>query len=231
MFLLVNEATTVLLDDIKQSCRVAGRLVIGEVHLDPEEVCHGYRGMKKATGFCVCPTCNGAGALSGRDIVTCLACDGSGCEQCEQRGMQIRHGKECVGCQGSGVVVLDKLISIETCPGVLEGHTVQTMQDGTNIVVKYADGFTLHGMDLVVRIDITLREYLCGFNKIIKTGRGSAKVAWDDPCVPLNDVFLCLKGHGVLTQGQCLVVATLRVTKSDTDLVAKFQPVFRKMFA
>lgn len=230
MFLLVNEATTLLLDDVKKRIGRANRRKGAYVVLAANEVCMGFQGSKRAKGSRQCTACNGIGAMSVRDIVSCLACNGDGCEQCANVGMQIKTGKECSICKGECVVPFTTRIDFESKAGVSKGDVVYTFDDGTPVKVKYLDGFEIDGFNLLVELSIKLGEYLCGFKREIITGKGLVTLCHAKPCIPLGIPSFILDSHGVTGTGVCIVTVSLQTNQTDIDRVIKYQPVLRKIF-
>ena len=130
-----------------------------------------------------CDKCGGSGADSESDIVTCPECNGAGaskrtqrtpfgvfmttsaCGKCKGTGKFIK--KECVVCDGTGLVKKTRKIEIPIPKGIENGTSVRKRGDGeagesgapcgdlyVNVYVKEHDVFERDGDSLYVKVSI-----------------------------------------------------------------------------
>ncbi|XP_036355896.1 dnaJ homolog subfamily A member 4-like [Octopus sinensis] len=102
------------------------------------------------------------------------------CTECDGEGEFISN--RCRKCNGKKIVVLKELVRVRIEPGmksnkrlVFSGkgnHVNRTVEAGDLIIeleLKEHSTFIRKDMDLIIKMEITLAESLCGFKRIIQT--------------------------------------------------------------
>lgn len=131
-----------------------------------------------------CKRCNGTGAASPDDVITCMNCHGNGikthvidhgmmasvCTACHGKGTYIRSHRQCTKCHGTTRAQEQKEYVVQVPRGVQNGHkiVVNTANDCKVVArVVYdldAKKCWVQGTDVHFRLpSITLKELLCGF--------------------------------------------------------------------
>lgn len=171
-----------------------------------------------------CSHCNGTGAESNSDIVTCPKCNGRGsvieqmqslfgvtqtrrtCSYCSGTGKYIKN--KCHVCRGEGKVKTTKTLTVEIPVGIDTGQQIRFTGFGDKgynggpngnlylqFVVKEDPRFQRKGDNLYSTIKINFAEAALGVNKKIETPYGE-----DNLIIPegtQTDTILKLKGRGV----------------------------------
>ncbi|KAG8176025.1 hypothetical protein JTE90_022862 [Oedothorax gibbosus] len=143
--------------------------------------CEGRGGKKGALEKCT--KCHGSGMQThvqqlGPGMVQRIQ---TVCSACSGQGEYINPKDRCKNCNGKKVVRERKLIEVHIDKGMEDGHKVTFAGEGDqepgleagDIVIvldeKEHDVFKRSGSDLILRMELTLTEALCGFHKAIKT--------------------------------------------------------------
>ncbi|XP_054707589.1 dnaJ homolog subfamily A member 1-like [Uloborus diversus] len=143
--------------------------------------CEGRGGKKGALEKC--SKCNGSGMQThvqqlGPGMVQRIQ---SVCSSCSGQGEYINPKDRCKNCHGKKVVREKKIIEVHIDKGMEDGHKITFTGEGDqepglepgDIVIvldeKEHDVFKRSGSDLIMRMELTLTESLCGFQKAIKT--------------------------------------------------------------
>lgn len=171
-----------------------------------------------------CSRCNGTGAQSPQDIVTCPRCNGRGeiiqttntifgqaqtrrvCPDCSGTGKYIKN--KCPDCHGEKKIKKAKTIEIEVPVGIQSGQAIRLeglggkgYNGGSNgdlyiqFVVRDDPNYLRDGDDLREEIKISFPEAAVGTEKIVKTPYGDMALTIPEGTQP-NTVFR-LKGKGV----------------------------------
>ncbi|HLC65846.1 MAG TPA: molecular chaperone DnaJ [Candidatus Nanoarchaeia archaeon] len=150
-----------------------------------------------------CPKCNGLGAESESDIVTCEKCNGHGvvrreqrtpfgifaststCSKCKGQGRYIKN--ECAECDGTGLVRKSRKIEVEIPAGAEEGMHLRLRGEGEAggkgapygdlFVVLHErphDTFQREGSDIVVKVPIDFATAALGGEIEVPTLTGKA---------------------------------------------------------
>ncbi|ORX53564.1 DnaJ-domain-containing protein [Hesseltinella vesiculosa] len=151
----------------------------------------------------ICVTCQGRGGKTGA-TKPCTGCKGRGfqvvakqvgmgmfqqmqvpCKDCDATGEIVKD--RCKKCKGKKVTAEKKIIEIFIEKGMTNGQKIVLKGEGDQepgidpgdvclvLQQKEHDVFQRDGADLMCRIDLSLTEALCGFDKILLThldGRG-----------------------------------------------------------
>lgn len=138
-----------------------------------------------------CERCDGRGSEPGHDPVTCPACRGAGsvqvardsflgrimtvapCAQCGGKGLIIEH--RCTGCEGDGLVSVERTVPVEIPRGVEDGTRLRLSGRGgagergappgdvyVEIAVEDDERFERHGDELHHRVEIGISEAVFG---------------------------------------------------------------------
>lgn len=167
---------------------------------DPCNVCSGI-GAEKGN-YSECEECHGTGQQTTKTAVFIIA---SGtCTACSGRGVKIIT--KCNTCNGNGSIAVKKshTVSIPSC--VQTGNTIKIQAAGQKInngqpgdllirinVIKDND-FTREGVDIISKVNISLKEALLGTEKEVKTIHNNTNVKI--PACSKPGQKLSLKGLG-----------------------------------
>ena len=229
-FVLANVAYNVLMEHWKE-------LVIQRLHgkkmrtfnaiATTGMICVGYKGLIDAVYYEKCEVCLGVCASSVTDVVTCMSCcmENPLCKSCRGRGMFVKQGKECVTCSGTGTQMKRKHITVAFPAGVSDGQHVG-FWEGKDVRVAYANG-RKRGNDVVLEIDVSIGECMCGFSRTIDTFHGSKVIGSKNN---VTSQKLKIKGHGILGIGDFIVLLNVRIDESDVETIEKYREVFERIF-
>jgi molecular chaperone DnaJ len=152
-----------------------------------------------------CPTCRGNGAEPGTPIVTCPRCGGSGQLQavsrtafgqlvrtaiCDRCGGDGRLPEEpCHTCDGEGMVVERRRLSVEVPPGIADGQRIRVGGRGhagerggppgdlyVIVRVREDERFVRDGEDLVTVVDVPAPQAALGATISVPTLDGDIPV-------------------------------------------------------
>src|SRR5687767_2197066 len=167
-----------------------------------------------------CKTCNGSGAKSGTQPVTCTGCQGRGqirysqgffavartCPQCGGAGKVIKD--PCATCSGAGRIREEKTISVKVPAGVDEGSRLRVAAEGEAgfnggpngdlyVFLSVADHpkFTRRDYDIHSEHQVTFTQAALGAELQTETIDGSESLRVPPGTQP-NQVFR-LRGKGV----------------------------------
>lgn len=171
-----------------------------------------------------CSKCEGSGANSASDIVTCDECQGTGvvrktqrtpfgmfqtsttCRKCNGGGQYIR--KECTTCKGAGIVRKERKIKVKIPEGVETGSRLRMTGEGEAgakggpsgdlyifISVLKHDTFERHGDDIYLEIPLSFADAALGTEIEVPTLEGKAKLKI--PAGTQPETVLRMKGKGI----------------------------------
>ena len=172
----------------------------------------------------LCSSCNGTGAKSSSDFVTCPICDGRGrvvteqrtilgimrqesvCSHCRGKGKIVRE--KCSSCNGSGYVKRKTDLEVNVPAGISSGQQLRVAGKGEKginggpngdlyieIQVKKHDIFERRGKDIYVTLDISSVDAILGTTISVPTVYGDV-----DLIIPEGSQYgdvLKIKGKGV----------------------------------
>lgn len=160
-----------------------------------EELYNGKNRKLAANRDLSCIDCDGKG---GKSVKKCTTCNGMGvklktrqmgpmlqqmqvpCAVCEQTG-EIIGGAKCKTCNGKKTTRDKKILEIKIEKGQSSTHKFRFPGDGDHepgkepgdVIIqleeKPHDLFQRHGIDLTMKVELSLSEALCGLKKVIKT--------------------------------------------------------------
>ena len=172
----------------------------------------------KITRKVVCQNCNGEGGSKGYRTL-CRYCNGKGsyqvevrdfilhrlinveCEHCQGKGAVFNTSLQCPICRGNRVVPDVKQASFFLEPGMGTGSVIRIHEAADEapgllaadvlLVIEERPHpiFTRKGSDLLVHVDITLGEALCGFVKPFQHLDGKQLYIRGSPCQVEVNVF------------------------------------------
>lgn len=174
-----------------QQTQTRGKDLQVSVTLTFEEACFGCEKDISLNKYSTCPKCNGLGAESGSDVVTCSTCHGRGkviteqqtifgriqsetvCPTCRGKGKTIKN--KCSKCGGEGRIRSNETIKVKIPSGIEDGQRIclngrgdASPNGGVNgdlfIVVKVKDSdlFQRDGVDIYVEMPITFSQAALG---------------------------------------------------------------------
>lgn len=146
-----------------------------------------------------CPTCHGSGDAPGAKPQTCPTCKGSGKEQlvegpmrmtiaCRTCGGSGKLTEPCPTCHGEGEIMTEQPVKIRVPPGADEGSRLRVPGKGApghggppgdliiETHVRPHPFFRREGLDLHLRLPVTLGEALAGASVEVPTPQGSVKL-------------------------------------------------------
>lgn len=175
-----------------------------DVVLSPREI---YEGCLKRVDMAVeerCAKCDGTGAVSPDDVITCLVCQGGGrlfgkaeCPGCNGRGRAFRTVRRCAQCTGKGTLAAQQTLHVRVPAGLLHAQKEpqRVLVEGKGDCHHPVSGrrrdieLRLHrslppdvSLDaaspgcVVLRVPVTLQEVLCGFDKTVDAFDGAVSV-------------------------------------------------------
>lgn len=143
--------------------------------------CEGRGGKKGAVERC--PNCRGTGMqLRIQQLAPGMVQQiQTMCSECQGQGERINPKDRCKTCQSKKVVRERKLLEVNIDKGMEDGQKITFSGEGDQepgleagdiIIVldeKEHEVFQRNGTDLIMRMDLSLTEALCGFQKCIRT--------------------------------------------------------------
>lgn len=200
-----------------------------------------------------CASCNGSGARSSRDIVTCSNCNGQGfvrarqsfisfsstCSHCNGKGKTISIA--CNNCNGHGMIERQKKLTIKIPQGVQTGQKIRFLgegeqakngQNGDLYVVFHVEEhhfFQRKGNDIFYELPIDAILASLGGEIVVPTVAG--KVKFNIPAGTQTGKIFNIRGKGIPTsrgsQGDLLVQVFVEVptnlSTGQKDLLNKLQ--------
>lgn len=192
-----------------------------------------------------CDVCDGTGSKAGTKPAVCPVCSGSGqirqtqgffsitqtCYKCKGEGKII--SSPCGSCQGSGLKLHKRTITVKIPAGVESGSRLKITGEGEQgpnggtrgdlyvvIHVKKHDIFERHGNDIISLIDVSFPMACLGGEIEVPTINGSKAKMKIPPGTENGQVFR-LKGNGIpylgsYGRGDQLVKINIRVPKKLT---------------
>lgn len=195
-----------------------------DLEIELEDVYKGLETTIQVPRLETCPQCDGTGAESEHDKITCETCGGNGivrksqrtpfgmfsqtitCPECHGEGKIIKH--KCPECKGTGRVERERKIKIEIPAGVdddtklrISGQGEAGMNGGPSgdlfvfIKVKRHPIFERDGADLNIEIPISFAQATLGDSVEVPTINGKAKMKI--PVGTQTDTVFRLKGKGL----------------------------------
>ncbi|GAA6013123.1 hypothetical protein JCM8202_003028 [Rhodotorula sphaerocarpa] len=175
-----------------------GQNMLAEIEVDLKAMYEGDSMKFSISRKQICERCDGTGAKSAKDIVTCTACEGRGirlvrhqlgpgifqqmqmhCDRCGGRGQSIKH--VCPACKGHRIVDTQSDLNLHIDRGmpegaevVFEGEADETPDyEAGDVIVrvrskKTQGGFVRKESNLYWKEPISVAEALLGFRHTVK---------------------------------------------------------------
>lgn len=172
-----------------------------------------------------CTDCNGTGAKSGSDYVTCSECNGSGrvtytqqtlfgmtrttgvCRNCNGTGKVIKE--KCPNCKGSGLKTIQAKIKVKVPAGIDNDQTMSIRGEGNqtasvngvpgdltiSITVNTHSLLVRKGFDLYVDVYAPITTLMLGGKVIVPTLKGTQTI--DVAPLTQSNTKYTLKGKGI----------------------------------
>lgn len=171
-----------------------------------------------------CHSCDGTGAESKSDIVTCDECNGRGvttrtqrtpfglfsttttCRKCRGQGKYIKN--ECPTCDGKGVVRKTRKIEVKIPKGAVDGTNLRIQGEGEAgehgmdsgdlyivIQVNPHKIFERHGNDVYVKVPVSFATAVLGGSIEVPTLKGKASLKV--PAGTQSNTVFRMKGLGI----------------------------------
>jgi molecular chaperone DnaJ len=162
-----------------------------------------------------CSVCKGSGDKPGSTPTTCAACGGTGRRQAVRGPMRIlqpceicagdgKLGDPCPTCAGEGAVVSEQPVKIRIPPGADDGSRLRVPGKGApgsppgDLVIETRvrphTHFRREGLDLHLKLPVTLDEALSGASVEVPTPTGSVKLRVPPRSQPGSRLRLAGKG-------------------------------------
>lgn len=169
----------------KQMSKVEEHVSPSEIHLNLEEIIFGCFKDVLIKRFVECENCNGTGIDNpSLNTIQCRECKGKGthprmdflsCTTCNGKGIFVMNNSKCKSQCQSGKMCNESLINVQINSGSDHGSRIQISDSFIDIKHKYhkhQDGYTLKldHTNVIAKINITVLDYICGFQKTITIG-------------------------------------------------------------
>lgn len=201
-----------------------GNDLLYEFAITLEEASDGVKKEIKVPRLEKCSKCNGSGAESGSDVITCTSCHGSGyekkvtrtpfgmvqttrtCSKCKGSGEIIKNA--CKTCDGTGLVRKTRTIEVKIPKGADDGLRLRIPNEGEagekgaepgdlyiEVRVLPHNVFKRHGEDLSIEVSIPFTVAALGGE--IKVPTLTGKAALKIPPGTQTDTIFKMKGKGM----------------------------------
>jgi molecular chaperone DnaJ len=207
----------------------------------------------------MCQKCNGCGACDASSIIKCMTCKGEGhvarqinpfmmsmttCESCRGNGSTIKLGKECLSCRGSKTQYTKKTFELALPKGIPNGREVKMAHKGSwnpsskqygHIVFRFNYSIPAHvsldGSDVLYKLDITLSDLLCGFEKDIDIYGETYRIVSHGYFKPTKSHIIAGMGmpDGGHRKHHGNWIINFNVVYEDTSRLSRYPDVFQKM--
>ena len=227
-----------------------------DIPLSLNEIYHGVNKKVEFELLDVCSKSNGCGASDPNQILKCMMCKGEGkttvqlnpfvvttmlCESCQGSGSTVKNGKFCPGCKGKKTQYTKKTFELNIPRGINHGHQVKmdgkgswnerAKQYGTmvfRVLYNVQPPFSVQGLDVHYKMNITLEDLLCGFEKDIDLYGTPTKICSRGYFNPQNPAVI--NGRGLVNKkNQGNLVIEWVVVFEDNVRLAKYNDVFQKV--
>jgi molecular chaperone DnaJ len=190
-----------------------GADVAAEIEIDLAEAAQGVHREVPFRVAVPCSACEGTGAEPGTTPAACPACGGSGrlqevsntvfgqfvrtqaCRRCGGSGHVIEH--PCATCDGNGLVVDERTLTVEIPPGIHDGQRIRIGGEGhagelgaragdlyVLVRVRPDARFVREGHDLFATVDLTMTEAALGGKVTVPTLEGETELEFEPGTQP-----------------------------------------------
>lgn len=204
-----------------------GRDISIDINLTFKESIFGVKRKVLITKNNVCETCQGSGAKSGSEMVTCTACNGAGkihetrqsilgsfstvreCDSCDGLGKVPKEA--CNACRGSGITRAQEEIEIKVPTGIQNGEVIRMTGRGEAIKggqsgdlyikvhVESDPAIKRDGNHLYMKLPVKLTDALLGASYKVTTLDGEVTISI--PAGVTHGELLRIKEKGVPISG------------------------------
>ncbi len=200
-----------------------GEDLLARVEVDLAQALTGVELKVNVPTRATCSACGGSGEEPGGEVKTCPTCKGSGKQQVAQGPMRMtmscptcggtgRSAPPCRRCGGAGELTSERPITVRIPPGADDGSRLRVAGQGAPGIAGGAAGdlvievrvkphafYRRDGLDLHLKLPVTLHEALAGAAIEVPTPKGSVKLTI--PPRSQNGARLRLRGRGVERSG------------------------------
>jgi molecular chaperone DnaJ len=236
---------------------IAGEDVLVNVELDFVTALRGTQIDVRFPVQATCPVCVGSGDKPGSEPKTCPDCQGSGKQQiargplnmvtiCSTCGGDGRIHEPCSNCAGAGIISSEQQVQVRIPPGADEGSELRVRGKGSpglgdavpgdliiRVRVRPHPHFTRDGLDLTLKLPITIEEAYLGASVPVPTPAG--EVQMKVPAQAQTGQKLRLRGKGVTRGkdvGDLYVELEVRVPdRADEPLAAALRGTSSRLYA
>ena len=206
-----------------QSGRPGSDLKI-RISLDLKEIAYGTEKKLKVKKHVKCSQCEGTGAETDSDFMTCETCNGMGevrqvsrtmfgqfvnvqpCPTCHGEGRTIKN--KCSNCAGEGRVKGEETVKIKVPSGVTDGNYITLRGQGNagmrggeagSLIVLLEEeehkNFERDGNDIYYNLNLSVPDAILGTEVEVPTLKGKAKIKVEEGTQPGK--LLRMKGKGI----------------------------------
>jgi molecular chaperone DnaJ len=225
--------------------RVAGEDVLVNVELDFVTALRGTQVEVRFPVQSTCPVCAGSGEQPGSQPRICPDCEGSGKKQlargplnmvtiCPTCGGDGKVHDPCASCRGAGMIASEEKVDVRMPPGADDGSELRVRGRGSpglgdgppgdliiRVRVRPHPYFTRDGLDLQLKLPVTIEEAYLGATVPIPTPAG--EVQMKVPAHAQTGQKLRLRGKGVTRgskTGDLYVELQVRVPEGGDEQLA-----------
>lgn len=208
-----------------------------------------------------CDACSGTGGKEPTDVIQCLSCNGTGqapvqmgpymiqqvCQNCNGRGQMIKQNRHCLKCKGERVGYYNRSFDLRIPAGVPHQYTHKMDGKGSyelqnskhnDLVLVFIHEIDpkfkidYETLDVHTKVEVTLDELLCGFNKVIDIYDEQIPLHSDGYFHPEQTTVVQGKGLPLFKKKDSgnLVLTYKVLYPEDTIKLKKYQDVFLTMF-
>ena len=228
-----------------------------DVPISLKEVYHGTTKKVEFEILDMCQKCSGSGACDPSFVIKCMTCKGEGhvarqvnpfmmtmmkCDSCGGNGTTIKAGKECNTCRGSKTQYTRKTFELAIPRGIPNGREVKMANKGSwnpqskqsghilfRFVYTMPSHVTLDGADVHYKLDITLGDLLCGFEKDIDIYGETHRVVSHCYFKPTKPHIIAGMGLPDHKKHHGNWVIDFNVVFEETSRISRYPDVFQKI--
>ena len=205
----------------------------------------------------MCNKCQGTGAHDPSQILKCITCKGEGrvqiqinpfmvsmstCDSCGGTGSIIKNNKVCQHCKGKKTHYIKKTFEFNIPKGIPNDHQVRmngkgswnekTKQHGIMIFKMVYDvkaPFSVNGLDVHLKLDISIEDLLCGFEKDIQLYGENIKIFSTQYFNPTNPLVIAGRGLPASKKTPGNLIINFNIIFDDNTRLPKYNDVFQKI--
>jgi len=167
------------------------------------------------------------------------------CRECDGKGERINPKDRCKTCHGRKVIKSNKILEVHVDKGMIEGQKVMFHGEGDQepdlepgdvvivLVEKEHPVYHRQNEDLLMKMDISITEALCGFQRVINTldNREIVVTSYPGEVVKYGDVK-CVLGEGMpiyrdpFSKGRLIIQFKVNFPENNwtsPDMIAKLE--------